>query len=159
MAQYSVRLEAVPGKIDEPIDTKLTLNDSQLLGLLTMVYAMLGPDTDRYFTIWDSKMKKINVAQKLKAVPQTILLSGEAAFEADEGDEGWVASLAKSGGRPTKRYTVKIDLPNANYVVQFDNLDFLKGMATVCGWFKMNCHEYLFMLHDGDTAFTNACCS
>lgn len=158
MSQYSIRIEAVPGKIDEPVDTKLTVSDSEILGIMMMVYAMLGPDNLRYFTVWDSKMKKIDIGQKLKAT-RTILLSDEAAFEADVGPEGWIASLTDAGGRPTKRYTVKISLPNSNYVVQFDNPDFLNGMVTVCYWFGMNCQEYLFLLHDGDTEMSNPCCS
>lgn len=158
MSQYSIRIESIPGKNNEPVDTKMTLSDSQLLGVITMAYAILGPQDLRYFTIWDRSMKKIDINQRLKAT-RTILLSGEAAFEADEGPEGWIASLTDAGGRPTKRYTVKIQLPNSSYVVQFDDLDFLQGMDIACGWIGLNCPEYLFMLHDGDNALDNACCS
>lgn len=135
----------------------LNINEDQMLGIVTVAFSRGILDK---LKVMDRTGKPIDVARKLNVQPKTILLSGEAASNAEDarGDPNWTEVLAKLGGRPTKRYTLLVDTGKTPYVVQFNSLDFLHGLATGCQWFNYECKGSLRALHEGNQELENDCC-
>lgn len=146
---------------------QFTWDEDTLLGVAMMAKALLGDSFTEIIAIYDDENKPVNLAKKL-TMRKVVLLDGEKAFSAEDhrGAPNWRTVLTKLGAQPTKRYTLVIDSSSKSFtkghkyfVVQFDSLSFLDGLATVCSWFGETCPEYLRALHDQDKQIDSPCCN
>jgi hypothetical protein len=52
------------------------------------------------------------------------------------------------------RYIALIRVMNELYLIQFNTLEFLQGMITVCNWFGLDYHTIIPVVYDGAQPMT-----
>lgn len=113
------------------------LNDEQVLGMIAAATSYFeAGDRDDMFMIFDQGGRKLDLTTLIDDA-NSVALVGEPAFDLTPRAGHWtrtIKQLYKENpilGKPlTKRYTVKADGPDGNFIFQFDSPDFLQGMAT-----------------------------
>lgn len=160
MSVYNIKLSTDPRWNNVPVDTKLTLNREQLLGLLTIATALLGDEVNNYFRVYDRSVRPINIGAELARAGIILPVTPEQAFDITVSQgSSWLQELEYLGARPNKRYSGRLNTPYASYLIQFDSPQFIQGMRSLCAAFRVeneaenpNCQGYFFDFHDGDTS-------
>jgi hypothetical protein len=49
-----------------------------------------------------------------------------------------------------RRYLALVRVMNELYLIQFNSLEFLQGMITVCNWFGLDYHNIILVVYDGN---------
>ena len=107
---------------------------------------LFGPQRDVYFRVYDPQMRSVDLGA-VERRPDAILVEGEEAFDID--NKNWLRSLRALNANPTKRYTIRVDGPYGNYIVQFDTLDMFQGLSAIPQWLDLRVGDYLRDFHEG----------
>ncbi len=146
MSTYTIKLDEHPTWHNRPVKESFVLDAHTLTGLVMMVFALIGEEMGSYFQILD-RSDRLVFSPALLETEKTILLSGSEAFSAPSTSQ---ELFSQYNIKPTQRFTLHIGLPANYYVVQFDDLHFLKGLLTILGWFYLEPFNHLFSLYEGN---------
>jgi hypothetical protein len=161
--EYTIQLQPdLTRTLNDPgiITFRLQLIPDQLDGIRAMARMLFEGDTSDHLIMW-----LISLSQQINlVVPDRNEVTVE--FNADAGSEmyhaieeglTWREAITyvfpESSIPITQRYTAIFwSLVNTlGIIVQFDNLEFLQGAISMCQWFRLDWHQHIADLHDGDT--------
>lgn len=144
--KYTVSLRPVAGLNNDAFEVKESLTTDQLAGFITAAIALLGDDVDTYFTVYDSRMKPVDIDSQLDK-NKTVLLHGHDAFDfVDAQDFDPVQKLDDLGLNFSKKNLAVIDTPQRNFVVQFDGQGFVDSFTKLANALGHDADDYLRLL-------------
>ena len=143
---YDINLSENPSYRNQAAHEKMSLSPNVLFGMALAADALLGPERDTYFRIYDQQLRPVNLNKVIQR-PDLIILEGSDAMDLDGNN--WLQELRSLGVVPTKQYTIRIDGPYGNYVLQFDDVETLQALSTIPNWLGQNASDYLRDFHQG----------
>lgn len=143
---YDLNLSENPSYRNQAVNEKMSLSPNVLFGMALAADALLGPERDTYFRVYDQQLRPVNLNKVLQR-PDLIILEGSEAMDLDGNN--WLPELRALGIVPTKQYTIRIDGPYGNYVLQFDDVETLQALSTIPHWLGQNASDYLRDFHQG----------
>jgi hypothetical protein len=160
--EYTIQLQPdLTRTLNDPgiITFRLQLTPYQRDGIRAMAQMLFEGATSDHLIMWVISLdQQINLV-----VPDrnevTVEFNADAVSEMYHAiDEGltWreaITHVFPNGIPITQRYTAIFwSLVNTlGIIVQFDNLELLQGAISMCQWFRLDWHQHITDLHDGDT--------
>lgn len=149
MVQYNLILLTDPRYQNLAIDQIYDLDREQLQGLCTGLYLIFGYPSAYVGLYQVSGMRKIDYQSQVMN-GNIVLLEKNAAIQQITADR-WILDLADLGVRVTRKYSMRVDINAEQYIIQFNQMEFLSALVRIFDLAGLNYSNHLFDLHENGT--------